>query len=219
MYNGCIEINPVQEKYTYQELVWPWAWGYIGWYGIIILSCLDSTVYFNCIVQDSLYHNMDIGTVWHCALVSCIPSQPVMLVFGCVLIWCWVSVCVRFTNSYFIMMVATIIGILCPFYSFWTTYLSFPKLGSSGSPSTHDKCAATVSEDYYSPINTNFIRIPIILISPDKQKDVRYFEHRRLVSFEKHRVSYVLAILRLWFLFSFLHVYTPEWSFKVSFSL
>ena len=40
-----------------------------------MLSCLVSNVHFNCIIQDSLYHNMDVGTMWHCALVSCTPSQ------------------------------------------------------------------------------------------------------------------------------------------------
>ena len=62
-------------------------------------------IYFNCIVQDSLYHNMYIGTMWHCAIVSCTPSQS----------RCCVSLCVLFTNSliewYFIMIVATIWGI------------------------------------------------------------------------------------------------------------
>ena len=36
-----------------------------GWYNIIILSCLVSSVYLNCEVHDFLYHNMDIGTMWH----------------------------------------------------------------------------------------------------------------------------------------------------------
>ena len=58
--------------YTYQELVWPWQCA--GWYDIVVLSYLVSNVYFNCIVQDSLYHNMDIGTMWHCAFIGCTPS-------------------------------------------------------------------------------------------------------------------------------------------------
>ena len=33
-------------------------------------------------------------------------------------------------------MVATVIGILCPLYLFWTQYLGFQKLGSSGSATT-----------------------------------------------------------------------------------
>ena len=39
-------------------------------YDSIILSYLVSNVYFNCIVQDYLYHNMDIGTIvyWYCVL-------------------------------------------------------------------------------------------------------------------------------------------------------
>ena len=39
-------------------------------------------MHFNCIVQDSLYHNMDIGTMWHCALVSCTPSHSIGLFLG-----------------------------------------------------------------------------------------------------------------------------------------
>ena len=45
----------------------------------VILSFLVSIVYFNCIVHDSLYYNMDIGAIWHCALVSRIPSQSIGL--------------------------------------------------------------------------------------------------------------------------------------------
>ena len=34
-------------------------------------------------------------------------------------------------------MVVTIIGVVCPFYLFWTQYLGFLKLGSSGSATSH----------------------------------------------------------------------------------
>ena len=62
---------------------------------------------------------MDIGTLWHCALVSCTPSQYIGLVLGCALVWCLVSLCAPFTISLielyfimiFIMRVVTIIGI------------------------------------------------------------------------------------------------------------
>ena len=89
------------------------------------ITYLVSNVYFNCIVQDSLYSNMDIGTMWHCALISCTPSQSIGL-FLCALLWCWVSLCAPFTISLiefyfimiFIMIVVTIIGILWPFFSF-----------------------------------------------------------------------------------------------------
>ena len=40
---------------------------------------------FSCIVQFSLYHNMVIGIMWHCTLVSSTPSQSMGLVFGCAL--------------------------------------------------------------------------------------------------------------------------------------
>ena len=55
--------------------------------------------------------------------------------------WCWVSLCVPFTNSLiefnFIMRVVTIIGILWPFFLFWTTCLGFLQLSSSGSANAH----------------------------------------------------------------------------------
>ena len=54
----------------------------VGGYDIVIIFCLVSNVYFNFIVQDSLYHNMDIGIVWHCALVSCTSSKSTGLVLG-----------------------------------------------------------------------------------------------------------------------------------------
>ena len=63
--------------------MWPlWC---VGWYDTVILFCLVSKVHFNCVVQDSLYHDMDIGIMWHCVLVSCTPSQSIGLVLGCAL--------------------------------------------------------------------------------------------------------------------------------------
>ena len=80
---------------------------------ILLFFPPDFKCIFSCIVQDSLYHNMDIGTMWHCALFSCTSSQSVGLVLESVLFWCWVSLCVPITNSlieiYFIMIVVTII--------------------------------------------------------------------------------------------------------------
>ena len=80
-------VSSFYETYTYQVLVWQW-WC-VGWYDTVIPSCLVSNVYFNCIriVQYSVYHNMDIGTMWHYALVSCILSQFIGLAFGCALFW------------------------------------------------------------------------------------------------------------------------------------
>ena len=46
---------------------------------------------FNCRVQDSLYYDMFIGIMWHCALVSCSRSQSIGLVLGCALSWYWMS--------------------------------------------------------------------------------------------------------------------------------
>ena len=64
---------------TYQELVWPWRC--VWWHVTVFLTCLVSNVYFKYKVQD--YHKMDIGTMWHCALVSCTPSQSIGLFSGC----------------------------------------------------------------------------------------------------------------------------------------
>ena len=90
--------------------MWPWRC-----VDTVILSCLVSNAYFSCVVRNSQYHDMDIGTKWHCALVSCTPSQSIGMDFGCALFWCWVSLCVPFAYSlielYFIMIVVTIIGI------------------------------------------------------------------------------------------------------------
>ena len=51
---------------------------------------------FHCIIHDSLYHFMDISAMWHCAFVSCTPSQSTGLALGCALFWCSVSSCVPF---------------------------------------------------------------------------------------------------------------------------
>ena len=58
--------------------------------GVVITLCwmiwfsflFVSNVYFNCIVQDSLYYNMDIGTMWHYALISCTAPQYIELFWG-----------------------------------------------------------------------------------------------------------------------------------------
>ena len=58
---------------TFDVMMWPWRC--VGWYDVVILFCLASHVYFNCIVHDSLYYTINICAMWHLALVSCIPSQ------------------------------------------------------------------------------------------------------------------------------------------------
>ena len=73
-------IRISSNKHTYQTLVWPW-WC-VGWYDTIIHSRLVWKVHFNYIFQDSLYHNMDMGTVWHCALVSWNPITVYKTGFG-----------------------------------------------------------------------------------------------------------------------------------------
>ena len=81
-----IEISSFYETYTYQELVWPWRC--VWWYDIVLLSCSVSNVYFNCIVQDSLYQNTDIGTMWHCALVSWVYVITDKFVTGTISVLC-----------------------------------------------------------------------------------------------------------------------------------
>ena len=96
---------------------------------------------FSCIVQYSLYHNMDIGTMWHCTLVSSTPSQSMGLVLGCALFWCWVSLGAPVTISLiyfyfimiFIMIVVTIIGIFMAIDYFLNNTLGFLYPSSSGS--------------------------------------------------------------------------------------
>ena len=51
------------------------------WYCYCFLSGFKCT--FSCIVQYSLYLNMDIGTMWHCTLVSSTPSQSIELFVVC----------------------------------------------------------------------------------------------------------------------------------------
>ena len=119
IYCSCIISNKkaLSKRHKSQTLVWQW-WC-VRCYDTLILSCWVSNVHFNFIVHDSLYYKMDKGTVWHCALVSCTPSQSIGLFFLCALFWCWVSLCAPFTIfsiefyfiMVFIMIVATIIGI------------------------------------------------------------------------------------------------------------
>ena len=112
------------------------------------LSCLVSNVYCSCILQNSLYHNVDTGTMWHFALVSCTPSQSIGLFcffvfFWFFLFWCSGSLCIPFTNSsiglYFIMRVVTIIRIFMAIIIilFWTTCLGCLKQSSSGSTNAY----------------------------------------------------------------------------------
>ena len=54
----------------------------IVWFDTVIVSCLVSSVHFSCIIHYCLYHNMDIDTMWHCALVSNTESQSIGLFFG-----------------------------------------------------------------------------------------------------------------------------------------
>ena len=120
--------------------------GYAGVLDDLILSGFKCT--FSCIIQYSLYHNMDIypyydientglynwkyiwnqtvsnrhmvpiGTIWHCTLVSLTPSQSIGLVFVCAL---------------FIVIVLTVIGIFMTIDYFLNYTLRFLYLSSFGS--------------------------------------------------------------------------------------
>ena len=90
-----IKINSFKETYMQVGVAMLVYWKI--WYCYCFLSGFKCT--FMCIVQYSLYHNMDIGTMWHCTLVSSTPSQSIGLVLGCALIWCWVSLGAPFIIS------------------------------------------------------------------------------------------------------------------------
>ena len=121
----------LSKRHTSQKLVWPcWC---NGWFDTVIVSWLVSSVHLSCIVQYSLYHNMDIGTMWHCTLVSSTPSQSIGLVLGCALFWFRVSLGAPVTISLlefyfiriFIMNVVTIIGIFMAIHYFLNYTLGF----------------------------------------------------------------------------------------------
>ena len=116
----CILSLLVVHYYYINVMYFSW------WYTFVILSCLDSNVYFICIFQGCIYYHMEIYTMRPCALVSCAPSQSIGLVLGCALFWCWVSLCVLFTNSLLeFYWLRLLLACLWPFYSFWTTRLGF----------------------------------------------------------------------------------------------
>ena len=109
------------------------------WYCYCFLSGFKCA--FSCIVQYSLYHNMDIGNMWHCILVSSTPSQSIGLFFGCALVCCWVSsgapVTISLIEFYFIMIstmiVVIIVGIFMAINYFLNYTLGFLYLSTSGS--------------------------------------------------------------------------------------
>ena len=73
-----IQINFFKRN-SNQKLVWPcWC---IGWFDTAIVPCLVSNVYFSCLIQYSRYRIRDIGTLWHCTLLSRTPSQSIGLFF------------------------------------------------------------------------------------------------------------------------------------------
>ena len=87
----------------------------VGWYDTVILSCLISNVYCNCIVQDSQHHYKDIDTICKCALVSCTLSQSIGLfcLFVCFCLFCLVWFFVFFGGCVLVLSVIT-----CSFYKF-----------------------------------------------------------------------------------------------------
>ena len=96
---------------------------------------------FSCIVQYSLYLNMDIGTMWHCALFCSTRSQSIGPFFGCALFWYRVSlgapVISAFVKFYFIMIIIMIVVTITEIFmanNYFLNYtLGFIYLSSSGS--------------------------------------------------------------------------------------
>ena len=80
-----IKINSFERTYIPKVGVATLVYWMI-WYYYCFLFGFKCT--FNCIVQYSLYLNMDIGTMLNCTLVSSTQSQSIGLVFECALFWC-----------------------------------------------------------------------------------------------------------------------------------
>ena len=114
-----VKVNSLQEAYIPKVNVAMLVYWMI-WYCYCFLSGYKRT--FSCIVQYSLNHNMDIGTMWHCTLVNSNTSQYIGQVFGCALFLCWVSlgapVTIFLIEFYvimiFIMMIVLSLGIIWP---------------------------------------------------------------------------------------------------------
>ena len=112
---------------------------WMNWYNYNFLSGFKCT--FSCIVQYFLYHDMDIGTMWHCTLASSTPSPSIGLFFGCAFFRCWVSlgapVIISLIEFYFIMIfimiLVTIIGNFMAINYFLNYTLGFLYRNSSGS--------------------------------------------------------------------------------------
>ena len=104
------------------------------------VSCLFFKCTFSCIVQYSLYHNIDRYNVT-LYIGQQLPITICRTVFGCALFWCWVSLGAPVTISLiefyfimiFIMIVVTIIGIFMATNYFLNYTLDFLYLSSSGS--------------------------------------------------------------------------------------
>ena len=106
-------------------------------WNIVRISNLVSILYYDFMAHCTLCYDMDIGTMWHCALASCVTSQSFGLVYGRALFLYWVSICVPFTNSlatgYSIMVLAIIIRMFMSmalvliyiFRFYWIMSLSF----------------------------------------------------------------------------------------------
>ena len=111
MYCSCILS-------TWYKLLLSMVVYWMTWY------CYYFLLGFKCIFQlysnFRIYNNLDIDSMYHCALISCTQSQSIGLVFGCALLWYWVSWCIPFTNSsiefYLITIIVPIIEIWGPFF-------------------------------------------------------------------------------------------------------
>ena len=102
---------------------------------------LVSIAFFSCIVYDSLYYDMDIGTIWHCGLVSCTPPvyRTVFLDVcrfgvGCHYAFLLLIPRQRVIQSWWLRLLSRCY-LRC--YVFWFTHLGFLKPGSFCSATTY----------------------------------------------------------------------------------
>ena len=91
-------------------------------YCYCVLSCLVSIAYYCCVVQNSLYYNMDIGTIWHFAWASCTPIHFIGLVLAVhcsgVECHCVFRLLIHLYSAISWGYLRLLLGFLCPLYSF-----------------------------------------------------------------------------------------------------
>ena len=106
-----------------------WPWQRVEWYDTVIFFCLVWHVYLNGILQDYLYHNMDISTMCQYALVSCTPSQFLGLFLGvhCLCVECnyapltnfYHDILTTYLDFLLVMQMRAILDVSAPGPSLW----------------------------------------------------------------------------------------------------